>query len=67
MSRPNWPDANRHDPGIALIELFAYVGDLLSYQQDQIAREEYLRTRRRVAFAVAAGALLLWCCRRRPT
>jgi hypothetical protein len=25
---PNWPDAPEHDPGVALIELLAYAGDL---------------------------------------
>ncbi len=61
----SWADHNVHDPGITLLELLAYVGDQLAYYQDQIAAENRLRTRRRVAVALAAGALVLvvWRCR----
>ena len=40
--------ARRHVPdlGIALVELFAYVGDYLSYFQDAVATEAYLATAR---------------------
>jgi len=60
----SWTDANDPDPGVALLELFAFLADVLSYQQDQVAAEAQLRTRRRVAFALAAVALLVWGCRR---
>jgi hypothetical protein len=47
---PGWTERNPADPGIALIELLAYVGDYLSYQQDAIATEAYLNTcRKRVS------------------
>jgi hypothetical protein len=29
-----WTDEPEHDPGITLLELLVYVGDLLSYYQD---------------------------------
>lgn len=44
----DWTDANEHDPGVALLELLAYVGDLLSSYSDRIAAEAYLGTERRI-------------------
>jgi hypothetical protein len=47
MLLPEWRDRNAADLGITLVELLAYVGDHLSYQQDAIATEAYLDTARR--------------------
>jgi hypothetical protein len=44
---PQWRERNAADFGVALVELLAYVGDHLSYQQDAIATEAYLNTARR--------------------
>lgn len=44
---PGWTERNPADPGVAVIELLAYVGDYLSYQQDAIATEAYLNTSRK--------------------
>ncbi len=44
---PQWQERSAADAGIALIELLAYVGDYLSYQQDAVATESYLGTARR--------------------
>jgi hypothetical protein len=44
---PQGFERNPADGGIALVELLAYVGDHLSYQQDAIATEAYLGTARR--------------------
>jgi predicted phage baseplate assembly protein len=44
---PAWRDREVPDVGIALVELLAYVGDHLSYQQDAAATEAYLDTARR--------------------
>lgn len=44
---PGWRNRNTADLGITLVELLAYVGDQLSYQQDAIATEAYLGTARR--------------------
>ena len=44
---PQWQERNPADVGIALVELLAYVGDHLSYQQDVISTEAYLGTARR--------------------
>ncbi|MEL6853770.1 MAG: putative baseplate assembly protein [Cyanobacteria bacterium J06607_13] len=43
---PQGFERNPADIGIALVELMAYVGDYLSYQQDAIATEAYLGTAR---------------------
>lgn len=44
---PQWTERHPADFGIALVELLAYVGDSLSYQQDAVATEAYLATSRR--------------------
>ena len=44
---PSWRERHAADLGIALIELFAYVADYLSYRQEAVATEAYLGTARR--------------------
>ena len=44
---PGWTERNAADVQVALVELLAYVGDYLSYQQDAVATEAYLGTARR--------------------
>ena len=44
---PEWRERNPADLGITLVELLAYVGDQLSYQQDAIATEAYLNSARK--------------------
>jgi hypothetical protein len=63
----DWADGSDTDPGVTLVELLAYVGDLLSYYQDRVADEARLRTRRRYAVSLALLALFLsWSrCRTR--
>jgi hypothetical protein len=41
---PEWTDRSEADFGIALIELFAYMADILSYYQDRVANEAFLPT-----------------------
>jgi hypothetical protein len=55
---PQWQERNAADVGVALVELLAYVGDHLSYQQDVIATEAYLDTARR-RMSVRRHALLV--------
>lgn len=43
---PQWKDRHVPDMALALVELLAYVGDHLSYQQDAVATEAYLDTAR---------------------
>lgn len=44
---PDWPERNPADLGITLVELLAYVGDYLSYEQDAVGTEAYLHTARK--------------------
>ena len=44
---PTWTERHAADLGITLVELLAFVGDNLSYQQDAIATEAHLGTARR--------------------
>ncbi|MCP5129692.1 MAG: putative baseplate assembly protein [Pseudomonadales bacterium] len=44
---PAWRERNAADLGMTLVELLAYTGDHLAYQQDAIATEAYLATARR--------------------
>ena len=44
---PQWTERHAADLGVALVELLAFVGDYLSYQQDAVATEAYLGTARR--------------------
>ena len=41
---PSWTDRGESDFGVVLLDLFAYVADILSYYQDRIANEAYLAT-----------------------
>lgn len=41
---PEWTDRSEGDFGLALIELFAYMADILSYYQDRVANEAFLST-----------------------
>lgn len=43
---PKWQERHAADMGVAAVEVLAYVGDYLSYQQDAIATEAYLGTAR---------------------
>ena len=44
---PAWQERNPADLGVALVEALAYSADQLSYQQDAVATEAYLRTARK--------------------
>ncbi|GAA2758336.1 putative baseplate assembly protein [Actinopolymorpha rutila] len=55
---PGWRDRNPADVGVTLVELFAYLGDRLSYQQDAVATEAYLGTARRRTSARRHARLL---------
>ncbi|MDX3454906.1 putative baseplate assembly protein [Streptomyces sp. ME02-8801-2C] len=47
LTTPDWVERNPADLGMALVELLAYTGDQISYQQDAVATEAYLDTARR--------------------
>ncbi len=44
---PKWRGRNAADVGVTVVELLAYVGDQLSYQQDAVATEAYLGSARK--------------------
>ena len=50
---PEWTDFNDSDPGVTLVELFAFLADTLLWQIDERQRQ---RRRRRVAFLVVGTA-----------
>ena len=41
---PQWTSRSPNDFGVVLVELFAYMGDILSYYTDRIANEAFLQT-----------------------
>jgi len=41
---PEWTDQTPSDMGMLLIDLFAYMGDVVLYYQDRIANESFLHT-----------------------
>jgi hypothetical protein len=41
---PEWTDHSPNDLGVLMVELFAYMGDVLLHHQDRIAGESYLPT-----------------------
>lgn len=43
---PYWAERSEADLGMALVDLFSYVADRLSYYQDAVANEAYLETAR---------------------
>ena len=47
LLQPGWRERNPADLGVTLVELLAYVGDHLSYQQDAVATEAYLSSARK--------------------
>ncbi|MFL5967039.1 MAG: hypothetical protein ACJ747_10855 [Gaiellaceae bacterium] len=54
MAPPEWTDWTQHDPGITLLELFAYLGEGLDYAVSS------RRRRRTFALVAAAVAWLAW-------
>ena len=54
----SWTDRNVADTGVTVVEIFAYLGDLLAAAQDAVGAEAYLGTARR-RVSVARHARLL--------
>ena len=41
---PSWTDTSEADSGIVMVELFSHLADQLSYYQDRVANEAFLKT-----------------------
>src|SRR5215475_64256 len=52
-----WYDSNTRDPGVMLVDLFAFVGDLLSQHEERLADNAYLGTSGRARIAITVGGL----------
>ncbi len=62
LTTPDWAERNPADLGTTLVELLAYTGDQISYQQDAVATEAYLDTaRRRVSVRRTSGSSTTRC------
>ena len=59
----DWTDHNVHDPGITLLELLEYAIDLLSYCQDQLAHQGYVRRRRLLVVLGVASVIAFVRCK----
>ena len=55
---PEWTNTDASDFGITLIELFAYMGDLLNYYIDRSANEGFLATATQRSSVLSIAALL---------
>jgi len=53
-----WYDADSQDPGVTLVDLFAFVGDLLSQYEERLADDAYVGTAGRPRIAITVGGLL---------
>jgi len=60
---PEWKERHTADLGVTLIELLAYAGDQLSYQQDAVATEAYFGTARRRVSVRRHARLVDYCMR----
>ena len=60
-----WKDMYRSSTGQMLIELFSYVGDMISYYIERTAQESYIRTARRRSSVLNLVKVLNYSPRRR--
>ena len=52
-----WYDGDTHDPGVMLVDLLAFVGDLLSQYEERLVDDAYLGTSGRARIAITVGGL----------
>lgn len=55
---PEWTSRSPADFGVALVEMFAYLGDIVSYYQDRIVDESFLATATQRSSVVALARQL---------
>jgi hypothetical protein len=68
MHTPEWLDFNRTDPGVTLLELFAFLGENLLYGKDRLGTANR-RTWVQIALSITvlAATMLAWRCALRRT
>jgi hypothetical protein len=59
MHSPEWLDFNRSDPGVTLIELFAFLGENLLYRQDR-RRPTWVQIA--LSLTVLTATMVAWRC-----
>ena len=52
-----WYDGDTQDPGVMLVDLFAFVGDLLSQYEERLADDAYVGTSGRARIFITVGGL----------
>jgi hypothetical protein len=63
---PEWTDFNRSDPGVTLLQLFAFLADsLLAYLEEDHARRRRRRRRALLLTGVSGAAFAPWWVRRK--
>jgi len=62
VDSPGWTDFNESDPGVTVVELFAFLADTLLWHLDERQRKRRRRHRRRAALVVGSAGigLVLW-------
>jgi uncharacterized phage protein gp47/JayE len=55
---PQWTSRSTNDFGVVLVELFAYMGDILSFYGDRIANEAFLETATQRSSVLAIARML---------
>jgi len=55
---PEWTSRSSNDFGVVLVELFAYMGDILSFYGDRIANEAFLQTATQRSSVLSIAAML---------
>ncbi|MEZ4868495.1 MAG: putative baseplate assembly protein [Caldilineaceae bacterium] len=69
---PEWTDHNVSDPGVTLIELFAWMTDLLLYRLNQVPRLHYLTFMQMLGITLdppepARAAVTFWLSKAQPS
>jgi hypothetical protein len=65
VHNPEWTDFKQSDPGVTLLQLFAFLADaLLAYLEEGHARRRRRRRRALVLTGVSGAAFTLWWVRR---
>ena len=62
MTNPEWTEFDESDPGITLVELFAFLAESLLWQLDERQRRRRRDRRRRLALVVVGAAGLGALC-----